>query len=329
MKQQNSSIQSHCDTKVLQVILNCPAFYKLPLFYSDTWESIPTDSNEIYERIKLLENTLTCNLRDKMREPHHFLTMLLVTQVHESTIPYYKDTTNENIQRACRGGRTTETTIRLAEIKTALVCKYLRFMKNALDAFYRIAQDYDNLPRKTHITQKVVNDELNTKLALHQMLQNLSGDVFEELSIQDSQAIPYPALDAAKKLGIPLKEFKQIYPLYRSKFNHDTRFTYCIWRYAYSFFANNFTYETKEDAAIFAYGSMEYIKHIVYDTIYNPPIDSTYNSILDAIKEQKQKPAYNYLDIVICNININTTSEPDTIGIYFPQNNTNFIEYIN
>ncbi len=329
MKQQNTSVQSHCDNKVLQAILNCPALYELPALYNDNWKSIPTDSNELYERTKLLENTLKLNQRDRMREPHHFLSMLLSTQAYEGTVSYYDDIRNEKIQRACRGGRTTETTIKLAEIKIALICKYLRFMRNALGVFYMIMQDYDDLPKKTHITQDVVNDELSTKLALHQMLQSLSGDFSEGLSIQDSQEMPYPVLDIAKKLGISLKELKGIYPLYRSKFNHNTQFTYCIWMYAYSFFANNFTYESKKDAAIFAYGSMEYMRHIIFDTIYDPPIDSTYNSILDAIKEQKQKPSYSYKDVVVCNIDMNTDSKSYTIVIYFPQNNTIFVEDIN
>ena len=328
MIQQNQRTQEHCDDEVLRTVLNCNTFYILPNLYNENWESIPVDSGELNERMNLLKKAQNVKQRDMEREPHHFLSMLLSSQVYEGTLPHYADIHNEDIQRLCKGGLTTETTIKLAEIKIALICKYLRFIQSALDAFSVIIHDYSKLHKKNHITQKVVNDELNIKLALNHMLHNLSGSPTEAPLVPDSKTELYSTFKSAKKLGISFKELKKTFPLYRSTSSDIKQFTYCIWTYAYNFFANNFTYTNKKDATIFAYGSMEYIRHSVCHTIYNPPIDSTHRSILDGISEQKSKPSYVCRDTIHCDIKDSINLDSVSIGIYFPHNNTNFTEPI-
>jgi hypothetical protein len=338
MIQQNQQTQHHCDNKVLSAILSCSAFYKLPHLYNENWESMPIDSIELNERINLLGEAQNAKQSDIEREPHHFMTTLLTTQVFEGSLSHYKDIKNEDIVKNCKGGLTKEITVRLAEVKVALICQYLRFMENAINAYNEIAQEYKKLPKKTHITQEIVDEELATKLAIEQMNQSLSGQASLDVDIliPKTTEMPYPILDVAKKIGITFKELKANYPVYRSRFNADTQFTYCMWTYSYYFFINNFTYEKKEEGATFAYSTMEYIKHLIPGTIYNPPNESTYRSILDGIAELKQaaKQAseqasvshyqFRYQDAIQCDFKMN--DDGNTIGLYFPMSNDSYLE---
>lgn len=333
MKQQNRYVQHHCEKELLTEILNCPEFDYLPNLFTESWQTISNTDDHLDERIgnakKAIELWET-NPESIEREPYHFITMLLGRHVYEGVLTYYEDVKNEYIENKCKGGLTTEHTIKLAKVKVALVCRYLRFIKSALNSYSEIIKEYNSLPKKTHITQKIVDDELATKLALSQMNQSLSGQTPASTRTLTPKNVdmPYPMVDTAKKFGIPFKELRSNYPTYRSAFSSDTQFTYCIWTYAYYFFIHNFTYDKKEDATIFAYSTMEYIKHLIHDTIYNPPIESTSRSILDGIGELKQQSPYNfnYQDIFQCDFKIN--SDFCSIGIYFPNTNQSFTENI-
>ena len=328
MIRQNQQTQQHCDDEVLRAILNCNTFYILPNLYNENWESIPVDYSELNERMNLLKEAQNVKQRDMEREPHHFMTTLLNAHVFEGSLSHHKDIKNENIVRKCKGGRTKDVTVRLAEVKVALVCQYLRFMINALNTYKEIAEEYRKLPKKTHITQEIVDEELATKLAMEQMNQSLLGQasLITDIFIPEDTEMPYPVLDVAKKMGIHFRELKANYPTYRSIFNADTQFTYCVWTYSYYFFINNFSYKKKEEGAIFAYSAMEYIKHLVHNTIYNPPIKSTYGSILDGIAELKKASPYQfrYQDTTLCDFIINDNT--NTIGLYFPKSNDSYLE---
>ncbi len=330
MIQQNQQTQHHCDDEVLRAILNCHAFYILPNLYNENWESTTIDSIELNERMNLLGEAQNAKQSDIEREPHHFMTTLLNAQVFEGSLSHYKDIKNEDIVRNCKGGLTKEITVRLAEVKVALICQYLRFMKNALNTYNEIAQEYKKLAKKTHITQEIVDEELTTKLAIEQMNQSLLGQISvnTDIFIPEDTVVLYPVLDVAKKMGIPFKELRKNYPTYRSKFNTDTQFTYCIWTYSYYFFTNNFSYKNKEEGAIFAYSAMEYIKHLVHGTIYNPPAESTYRNILDGIAELKQASPYQfrYQDTIRCDFIMNDSA--NAIGFYFSKSSDSYLEKI-
>ena len=331
MRQQNAYAQHHCEREILTEILNCPEFDYLPNLFTENCQTVPSSNDQFTDRVKNAKKAVEhwkTNPQSIEREPYHFITMLLGGQIYEEVLPDYGDVKNENIENKCKGGLTTEHTIKLAEVKVASVCRYLRFIKNALDSYREIIKEYSSLPKKTHITQKIVDDELATKLALSQMNQSLSEQnlACTNILLPENTEISYPMLDSAKKIGIPFKELRSNYPTYRSAFSSDTHFTYCIWTYAYYFFAHHFTYDKKEDATNFAYSTMEYIKHLVHNTKYNPPIESTPRSILDGIGELKQQSPYHfsYHDIFQCDFKID--SDFCSIGIYFPNTNMSYRE---
>ncbi len=345
MKQSNSrqkELPDYCDTSIKKCILAYPQFYDLPILLSDGWNSPPEDSRELDDRLEKFTDILR-GINNKY--PYHFLKLMLQEEIYENTV-FSENIKNECVERACSGGRINISTIENASIKLFMIQKHIRFLQNAFLAYLRISRDYDNLPVKTNITKADIIEELTSKMALSQMRQSLSDDdiinqepataissLSEEAEIFQSLPTYMDETDELfvkfiKDEGITFDELKRNYPAYRSKFQIKNAFTDCVLIYSYHFFLNNFTYDTREVPAMFAHSTVEYLKYAVRGSDYNSYRYSTRNSYLEKFVSMRGSLPYEakYEDIFVCDIAEQNDSA--TIGIFFPQSNSNYTELL-
>ena len=336
MKQSNrhhSSFEASSNKEVLRSILKYPLFYELPKHFNDMWESVPDDSSELDNRLKDSEIQLQ---DDDTGKPYHFLKLMLNNIIYENTPLKDTDIQNDEIDERYHGTRIPKEDIQFTKIKIVLIQRHIRFILNALDTYKVMMEHYDSLPKKNKITQEDINNELIDTIILSKMNPSLTSrtkaykDVLDKLkdtSNKQNKKTAYPHLQNAKELGIPFKELRSTYPPYRSGFRENSSFIHCVEIYSYCFFLNNFTYETREEAAKFSYSTTEYIKHIIHNTIYSSYIDSYHKSLLDKIADTKDNLPYSlrYQDIIHCDISSNDNSDIK-IGFYFLRTNCTYSE---
>lgn len=336
MKQSNrqhSDFELSLNKEVLRSILKYPLFYELPKHFNDMWASVKDDSSELDDRLKDSEKQLQDGDTGK---PYHFLKLMLSNSIYENTTLRDIDIHNDEIDKRYQGTRIPEEFIQFTKIKIVLIQQHIRFILNALEAYKIIVEHHDKLPKKNKITQEDINNELIDTIILSEMNHSLTNDslvntgtidTLKDISHSQNSKSTYPYLNNVKQLNIPFRELRRTYPAYRSGFRDDVSFIHCVEIYSYYFFLNNFTYETREEAAKFSYSTAEYIKHIVHKTVYSSYIDSYYKSLLDKISDTKNNLPYllRYQDIIHCDISSNDYSGIK-IGFYFPRTNSTYNE---
>ena len=303
-----------CKNTIKQIIIGYLEKQELPKSSEETWDTLLSKS---------------FNKKD-----YYFLKLMLKSEVHEESIYINDSIKGAEIEQKCSGGIIPEEVIHFSKVKVALILKHIRFILDAMDAYGQIIATYNNLPKKTHITQQIVDEELSNSVLLTEINASLLGEESKCKKLKEYKdnfldEDEYPHLENAKTQGISLKEFKKAYPLYRSHFKVDAEFTYCIEVYSYYFFLNHFTYDSQEKAAEFAYSTIEYIRSITNQSKYTLHALSYYGSLLDKISKLKENLPYSleHEDVIQCDINI---SRGDFhIGIHFPRLNTVYTEYSN
>lgn len=318
MKQSNNSYtnpRNWCRDTVNKSVIEYLEKIKFPKPSQVTWDS-------------LLSNSFK-------KTDYYFLKLMLKNEVHENSFYIDKDIENTIIEQKCSGGIIPEEVIHFSKIKVALIQKHLRLIINALDAYEQIIQRYDELPQKTHITQKIIDRELSDSIVLTEIINTLSEEQSnrEELSaykdnLRTHHLSEYSHLESAKSQGVPFKELRRKYPTYRSQFKVATEFIDCIEIYSYYFFLNNFTYDTQEKAAEFTYSTIEYIKSIIYQSEYTPSTLSNYRNFLDKISKFKENLPYSlkYEDVIQCDMEI--LDDNLHIGLYFPHTGNTYVEQL-
>lgn len=320
MRQDNNSYtnpRNWCVDTVNKSVIEYLEQIKFPKPSQETWDS-------------LLSNSFK-------KADYYFLKLMLKNEVHENSFYIDKDIENTIIEQKCSGGIIPEEVIHFSKIKVSLIQKHLRLIINALDVYEQIIQRYDELPQKTHITQKIIDRELSDSIVLTEMIDTMLSEEQskrEELSaykanLQTHHLSEYSHLESAKSQGILFKELRKKYPTYRSQFKVATEFIDCIEIYSYYFFLNHFTYDAQEKAAEFAYSTIEYIKCISHQSEYTPSTPSSYRNFLDKIAKFKENLPYSlkYEDIIQCDMEI--LDENIHIGLYFPHTNNTYAEQSN
>jgi hypothetical protein len=337
MKQTNENNQplpGYCVRALFKCLLKNEALYKMPIPLSAEWSSVPGNDIELEKRLKEIPSVLRPTSGKNIL---YFLYLMLNEERYEDAdLPAV---TNGCIHRYCYGGR-FDAFIEEASLKLLMIEKHLRFVQNAVDAYRVIHSTYEQIPLKTHITQSEAFEELVDSLVLYQINHSISDseedyEFIDKLSQEAELLLSLPAFAANPEEAflnfldeekIPLKELKRNYPNYRSAFDAHSVFLNAVQTYSYAFFLNNFTYDTKETAAMFAHSSIEYIKYAVTKKNFNPYGLNTRAVLVEKIVAFKrhQLCSYRYEDIFSCDLaNIGTR---DFIGIYFPRTNSSYKE---